>query len=291
MGLIDLTGQRFGRLTVIERDKPHITSGGVSVTYWICKCDCGNITSVGTQKLRNGHTVSCGCARHDVKGQGFEDLTGKRFHRLVVVRFLEKNERTTRGYNWLCRCDCGKMVKANANKLKTGLQQSCGCLKEEMKPMLGDMTRKYKYSNKRLYSVYKAMLNRVSDTNGREYQNYGGRGITVCDEWLGEFGYDTFAEWAYSSGYDANAEHGACTLDRIDVNAGYSPHNCRWITNAEQQNNRRNNVILEYNGERHTMREWADMLNVSYTTISYHCRQMGRSIAEMLAMRGNRQTV
>lgn len=279
--LIDLTGQRFGRLTVIEKDVPHITKGGKNVAYWRCKCDCGVVTSVNTQKLRNGHTTSCGCAKHDIKGS-FEDLTGKRFHRLVVIRYLDKSERTTRGYNWLCKCDCGNTVKANAYKLKDGSQKSCGCLKEEMKPILGRMTRKYKYSNKRLYSVYKSMLSRVYDESAREYKNYGGRGITVCDEWLGLNGYDTFAEWAYSAGYDDNAKHGICTLDRKDVDGGYSPSNCRWVTNDEQQNNRRDNVLLDYRGETHNMKEWSKILNIPYTTIGYHCRKKDRSIEEML---------
>lgn len=280
----DLTGQKFGKLTVIKRGESRVSPNGKTHTRWICRCDCGNETIVDAQKLKSGHTKSCGCAITECKGQGFVDLSGRRFNRLVVVRFLEKGERKTRGYNWLCKCDCGNYTDANATKLLMGLQQSCGCLKEEMKPMIGNMNRKYDHVSKRLYSVYKAMLNRVFDENGREYHNYGGRGITVCDEWLGEKGFDNFAEWAYSSGYDEAAKHGECTLDRANVNFGYSPHNCRWITNSEQQNNRRNNVILEYRGETYTMKEWSRILDIPYTTLAYHVRKKERSLSEVISV-------
>lgn len=283
--LIDLTGQRFGRLTVLEKGKPHITSGGKYIATWVCKCDCGNITTVQGQKLRKGHTTSCGCLIKENKGARFEDLTGKKFNRLTVIKFIPQNERKARQYSWLCRCDCGNLVKANASKLKMGLQKSCGCLKEEMKYDIGEVNKNYKHPNKRLYGVYKAMLNRCYDTNGREYHNYGGRGITVCEEWLGEFGYDVFAKWALSTGYDINAKHGDCTLDRVDVNKGYSPDNCAWITNKQQQNNRRNNHLLTYNGETHNMKEWSEILDISYSKIVYHVHK-GRSIQQMLDMSG-----
>lgn len=278
----DLTGQKFGKLTVIRRGESRITPSGKPRVCWVCRCDCGNETIVDAQKLKVGHTKSCGCAIAENKGQSFVDLTGQRFNRLTVVRFLEKGERTTRAYNWLCRCDCGNTVRASADKLNRRLQQSCGCLKEEMKPRLGELTRKYKYSNKRLYSQYKAMIDRVFNVNRREYKNYGGRGISVCEEWLGESGYDRFAEWALSVGYDSNAERGVCTLDRADVNKDYSPDNCRWVTNQTQQNNRRDNIRLEYRGESHTMAEWSRILDIPYTTLAYHCRKKERSIQEVL---------
>lgn len=282
---INLIGQRFGRLVVIEKGTPHITKGGKYITRWKCQCDCGNITEVDSQKLRNGHTTSCGCFIKENKGANFEDLTGKKFNRLTVIKFIPASERTARGYNWLCKCDCGNLIKANANKLKNGLQQSCGCLKEEMKYNIGNVNKKYKYSNKRLYGIYKSMINRCYDTNGREYHNYGGRGITVCPEWLGEYGYDVFAEWALSTGYDINAKHGECTIDRINVDKGYSPDNCTWKTNKQQQNNRRNNRLLEYKGEIHSMKEWSELLDIPYWKITYHAKR-GRTLEQIIGMSG-----
>ena len=279
----DLQGQRFGSLIVIKRVENKITKGGKPVTQWLCKCDCGEETIATTQRLTTGHTTSCGCKVKQNKGSHFEDLTGQRFNRLTVIRYLDKSERTVRTYNWLCQCDCGKTVKANANKLKNGLQQSCGCLKEERKYEIGNLNKKYKYSNKRLYGVYKSMLSRCYDEKHREYKNYGGRGIAVCEDWRND--YDAFAEWALNAGYDMHAEYGGCTIDRKDVDGNYEPDNCTWITNAEQQNNRRDNVVIAYKGEEHNMKEWATLLNVSYDSLWYYIRARGKTLEEFMRIK------
>ena len=282
----DLSGKRFGNLIVIEKSDGRKTSGGAYKSFWKCICDCGNETEVDAGKLRTGHTKSCGCLKK--KGHCQENITGHRFGRLTVIRYIEPTERTVRGYSWWCRCDCGNEIKANLDKLKKGLQQSCGCLKEEMKPRIGEISRKYKYSNKRLYSVFKAMHNRCEDPNGREWENYGGRGIVVCPEWCGEEGYDNFAEWAFSDGYDAKAERGKLTLDRKDCNGNYTPENCRWIPNERQQNNKRTNVMLEYNGETHSMKDWSRILNVPYTFLTYHCRKKHETLSQAMIAFGYR---
>lgn len=279
----DLTGQRFGELVVLERVQDKITNSGKRVTQWLCRCSCGKETVATTQRLTTGHTTSCGCKTKNNKGSRFEDLTGQRFNRLTVIRYLDKNERTARTYNWLCQCDCGRLIKANANKLKNGLQKSCGCLKEEMKYDIGDINRKYKYSNKRLYGVYKSMINRCYNESHREYNNYGGRGVTVCDLWRNN--YDDFAEWAFKTGYDDTAIYGQCTLDRKDVNGNYEPCNCTWVTNEAQQNNRRDNVILTYNGETHNMKEWSRLLGVTYSSLVYHIRKKGRTLEEFMSIK------
>lgn len=281
--LIDLTGKRFGKLTVIGRGQTRKTSGGQQKLCWRCQCDCGNVIEVDGQKLRNGHTQSCGCIFKDYRPSRFKDLTGMRFGRLTVVRLLEQSERKTKQYNWLCRCDCGNLVHANASKLQTGLQKSCGCFRQENLNNIGDVNRKYKVVNKRLYAVYKSMLERCYSSDAREYQNYGGRGISVCAEWLGDYGFDAFAEWAFENGYDPNAEHGDVTLDRIDVDGNYSPSNCRWISNAEQQNNKRTCIYQTYNGETHTLKEWSRILNISYSKIRYHYHK-GKTLSEIVNM-------
>lgn len=266
---IDLTNQKFGKLTVVKKGNGRTTSGGHYKATWICKCECGNVVEIDGEKLRRGHTSSCGCLIKENKGSQFEDLTGQRFNRLTVIKFIPYGEKTVRGYNWLCKCDCGKTVKANASKLKNGLQQSCGCLKEEMKYNIGNVNKKYKFTCKRLYGVYKMMVARCTDPNIREYENYGGRGVTVCDEWLGELGYDAFAEWAFANGYDKDAKRGECTLDRKDVNKGYEPDNCRWISNKKQQSNKRTCRQYTYNGETLGIAEWAERLGVSRSKM-YH---------------------
>ena len=147
-----------------------------------------------------------------------------------------------------------------------------------MKPSLGEITRKYKYSNKRLYSIYKAMIGRCTDPNEKRYKNYGGRGVKVCDEWLN--GYDNFAEWAYSSGYDDSAKHGACTLDRIDTNGDYCPSNCRWVSNLRQQNNRTTNRLVEYDGKVQSIADWARELNLPYSKVYVGITRKGMSVGD-----------
>lgn len=118
--------------------------------------------------------------------------------------------------------------------------------------------RSHGHTGTRLYQAYLNMKARCYYKGGREYQNYGGRGIGVCKEWLGENGAKNFIDWAYSNGYSDDL-----TLDRIDVNKGYSPDNCRWITNKEQQSNRRDNHLITYNGRTQTISQWAEELGMS----------------------------
>lgn len=279
MAYIDISGQRFGRLVALKKGDGRRTSGGAHKTTWVCRCDCGAVCEVDGQKLRKGHTTSCGCLKHENKGSSFEDLTGKKFGRLTVVGFLPQEERSSPTYCWRCVCDCGKEVFGNAAKMKSGVQVSCGCYRNEM---IGNLNKKYEYSNKRLYGVYKSMLSRCYDENHREYHNYGGRGIKVCDEWLGEFGYDAFAKVAYAKGYDANAEFHECTLERIDVNGDYEPNNICWITNQQQQENRRDVKLLEYNGEWHPLKTWARILGQNYNSMLWYCQKKGMSIEEYM---------
>lgn len=112
--------------------------------------------------------------------------------------------------------------------------------------------------------------------------NISGRGIKVCKEWLGEHGFQDFYRWALENGYQDNL-----TIDRIDVNGNYEPNNCRWSTMKEQQNNRRDNHILELNGEKHTIAEWSEITGINAGTIRSRLK-LDWSIEEALTKKAHR---
>lgn len=185
------------------------------------------------------------------------DYTGQRFHYLTVVRYISPNERSgcsrdkdTR--NWLCKCDCGNYVRVRADQLKNDRIQSCGCMSRILS---GEKHKKHGMKKTRLYRIWHNMKYRCENKRAKDYYRYGGRGITVCDEWSNDF--RPFCAWATGNGYQDGL-----SLDRVDNSKGYSPENCRWASGKEQCRNRRNNLLIEYRGEQKTMAEWCELLGV-----------------------------
>lgn len=122
-------------------------------------------------------------------------------------------------------------------------------------------------NNQRLWCIWRHMRERCNSPHHKSYATYGGRGIKVCEEW--ERSFEAFAEWAYANGYDDNAKFMECTIDRIDSNGNYEPSNCRWATIKEQNNNRRTNRLITYNGETKTVCGWSEELNIPRDTLRF----------------------
>ena len=162
-----------------------------------------------------------------------KDLSGLRFGKLtaIAVDGRDKNGNVT----WLCNCDCGKSCVVTGVHMSSGHKKSCGCLNSS-DGRRQRVETKHGKSNSRLYRVWATMKNRCHNPNTERYRYYGGRGITVCDEWRNDF--QKFYEWAISNGYDENAPFQQCTIDRIDNDKGYSPDNCRWVDMNAQRHNR-----------------------------------------------------
>lgn len=238
----DLTGRRFGRWTVLHMG----TRSKDNRITWSCKCDCGTIRDVLTHGLLGGESKSCGCYVSDKMKGKYKDITGQRFGKLVVNSDgKKKSNGDKRGLLWLCKCDCGNEVWVSGASLRTGNTKSCGCLHMKQLEEI-DRTKishaKHGATDKnghceRLYNVWKGMKNRCNRKNGDSYKYYGARGITVCDEWIND--YAEFRRWALENGYDENAPHGKCTIDRINNNGNYEPNNCRFVSMKEQNANKR----------------------------------------------------
>jgi len=123
-------------------------------------------------------------------------------------------------------------------------------------------------SKTRLYVIYNNMMSRCYYNENIRYLNYGGRGISICNEWLKD--YNIFKTWALKNGYSSNL-----TIDRKDVNKNYHPDNCRWITNKEQQNNKTTNVYIEYKGKSKLLQQWSNELGICYKTLQKRIKKWG----------------
>lgn len=260
---IDLTGRKYGKLTVLRKTPERDAAGCV---MWECQCECGTIKSFSTNVLNSGKVKTCGCGQNKL-----EDLTGKRFGRLTVIR-VDKYEPSSHSTRWLCRCNCGNEKSVLASCLKAGTITSCGCYSSEQK---SKRSKTHGYGNKdRLYRIWSKMKSRCYSPSDRNYHRYGGRGIEICPEWRRDF--MAFRNWSIDSGYQDNL-----SIDRIDNNGPYSPDNCRWTDRKVQNNNRRTNVYITYKGETHTAAEWAEITGIKEATLVMRKRN-GWSDAECL---------
>lgn len=151
-----------------------------------------------------------------------------------------------------CECACGKIIEVQAQHLRTGNTSSCGCKKVELQ---NKARMKHGLSKTRIFNIWQGMKARCYNSKTVGYENYGGRGISVCSEWLNDF--MCFYEWSINNGYSEEL-----SIDRIDVNGNYEPSNCRWADDETQANNKRNNIIITHNGETMNLSQWAKKLDI-----------------------------
>ena len=205
-----------------------------------------------------------------------KDLANQKYGYLTPIKPIGRNKN---GYAiWLCKCECGNECQVAYPYLIRGNTKSCGCYRrktssEKMKKLHKPI---HGLHGTRLYNIYNGMKARCYNPKSHKYKNYGGRGVTICNDWLGKNGFINFKNWAFANGYQNNL-----TIDRINVNGNYEPDNCRWADITTQENNRTNNTIYEFKGIKHTQKEWADILGCHRSTINRSLKR-GLSFEEIV---------
>lgn len=204
-----------------------------------------------------------------------ESFIGEKNNYLTVIGI----DTSTRVKKFICRCDCGNIKNIKPTYWYRGTVKSCGCKRIEL---LSQQEHKHECKLEhntdldRIRRIYNGMKQRCYNPNGTKYKDYGGRGIKICDEWLND--RQKFEQWSLSHGYE-----NGLTIDRIDVNGNYEPSNCRWITNSEQQRNKRlPKGGVEFKGEKYTLKELCERYNTSDAFVRYRMKILGMTLEEAL---------
>lgn len=280
---VDILGERFGYLVVIGRSDHKGKNGRA---FWRCRCDCGKEIIASGSVLRKGLKTNCGCKDNKVrnekgqfvKGQNVKDLTGKRFGKLTVLKFDKIKNRAA---YWIVRCDCGTIKSVKGESLK--VIKSCGCIKKEQDIINLNITNNHELTHHPAYHIWNNMISRCDNPADHAYADYGGRGITVCDEW---HDIRKFCEWADKNGFKGGQN---LSIERINVNGNYCPENCRWIPRNEQSKNQRRTIRMTIGEEEKPLWEWAENYGVDYQIVRqrYH---NGHRNPEYLFYKGKHKT-
>lgn len=178
------------------------------------------------------------------------EMAGKKFGRLEVIREAGRDRKG--GVRWFCKCACGNETVVASTKLTQGRTRSCGCIQIESRI-------KHGYSHTNEYHIWNGIVHRCRNKNNHAYTRYGNVGIDVCEEW-----FESFENFYADMGARPSKNH---TIDRVDNNKGYSKENCRWATMTEQQRNKTNNRMIQFNGKNMCLSEWCEVLNMPLNTL------------------------
>lgn len=265
---------------------PHKNKSG-STVKWLCKCkECGTEKIMIPSNIKSGQNL-CTCQKEtqEIENKRDEQI-GKKYNRLTIIDFKHKQPGKTKRIYAVCLCDCGNVKEIQPRCVIDGTIKSCGCYAEEIRQKQRDSEKR---TSSPLYRTWNSMKQRCSNPNNPGYINYGERGITVCDEWLGYEGFNRFEEWSIRNGYRPN---NGLSLDRINVNDGYTPSNCRWVSVWVQSVNKRvpaHEQSVKFRGKQYTIngitknkKQWCEEYGVWQATVDYRMKKMGMSLEEAL---------
>lgn len=190
------------------------------------------------------------------------DITGNRYGRWTVIKRSERKDKYGKSI-WICKCDCGNIKEVQRGNLVSGYSKSCGCLKIEISiEKIVKFSTSHGFSKRKnrspTYKSWLSMKQRCYTEKRKNFKNYGGRGIYVCDRWKNSF--ENFL-------LDMGERPPGTSLDRIDVNGNYEPSNCRWADSETQYNNTRRNVYVNYEGNKVTLAQLSRITGVKYSKL------------------------
>lgn len=242
-------GQKVGRWTLGPKSGHKI----------LCTCDCGKSKLVDAYRLANGNSKSCG------RCNCVPFVAGQKFGRWIVLEPVNQSKP-------LCECDCGTIRSVYATNLRRRLSTGCGCKNVSKR---GRHFVSHGLSSSREYTVWLGIISRCEDPKNKGFKNYGGRGIRVCARWR-----NSFVAFLDDMGLSPGSEF---SIDRYPDNDGdYEPGNTRWATDIQQARNNRRNHLLEFDGQKRTIAEWAEITGIRKGTIRYRIMQAGWTVDQAL---------
>lgn len=217
------------------------------------------------------------CGKHYIQPVKFDESYIGRKNNFLTVKAITRLPNNHRAF--LCECECGNMTAIEPTFWENGTVKSCGCYSSSLKV-------EHSEELDRIRRIYNGMMQRCYNKNSDAYDNYGGRGITICTEWLMD--REKFISWSLYNGYAENL-----TIDRINVNGNYEPSNCRWADRVTQANNRRPSSewkkrkprklkTLTIDGETKTVREWYEIFDTSEPAVRYRMNKLGMTLEQAL---------
>lgn len=245
---------------------------------WVVEClECKRETHHAPSRINSEKPVMCTC-QLDWGKYSKKEWVGQKHNHLTIQGYV--NQR------FVCACDCGRKTEVIPVNLLRHKVKSCGdpdC--EHHVKLLSESSKTHGMSGTRLYKVWNGMHQRCTNPINNSFEDYGGRGITVCDDWQT---FEPFCEWAIKNGFDENKSGIECSMDRIDTNGIYEPLNCRWTNAKVQRHNQRPHKphkkkhVWMIDGKTKSVADWCAEYNLSVPTVMYRIKTKGMTPSEAL---------